>query len=159
FDYDVALLGGGGANDITFIGTNPVGGRPTFGPSGSVLIGTESGTSNNVDVFGNFPVNAPAPARTATTAPARGDVPPVPGVPPASPPSEMSSTPTAPTSLSEASPALTTGMPSPTSHAVRRVRHGLHHPGFHRMTPSAVVRHRHGRATVSHPGPAHRPGR
>jgi hypothetical protein len=38
FDCDVALLGGSGANDITLIGTNPVRGMPTFGPSGSILI-------------------------------------------------------------------------------------------------------------------------
>jgi hypothetical protein len=53
FDYDVAILGGSGKNDITFIGTNPVGGTPTFGPSGSVFIDGNGGT---VDVFNNFPV-------------------------------------------------------------------------------------------------------
>ena len=53
FDYDVAILGGSGKNDITFIGTNPTGGTPTFGPSGSVFIDGNGGT---VDVFGNFPV-------------------------------------------------------------------------------------------------------
>jgi hypothetical protein len=53
FDYDVAIVGGSGNNDITFIGTNPVGGTPTFGPSGSVFI---DGGFGNVDVFGNFPV-------------------------------------------------------------------------------------------------------
>jgi hypothetical protein len=53
FDYDVAIVGGSGDNDITFIGTNPVGGTPTFGPSGSVFI---DGGFGNVDVFGNFPV-------------------------------------------------------------------------------------------------------
>jgi hypothetical protein len=52
-DYDVAIVGGSGNNDITFIGTNPVGGAPTFGPSGSVFI---DGGFGNVDVFGNFPV-------------------------------------------------------------------------------------------------------
>jgi hypothetical protein len=53
FDWDVAIVGGSGDNDITFIGTNPVGGAPTFGPSGSVFI---DGGFGNVDVFGNFPV-------------------------------------------------------------------------------------------------------
>jgi hypothetical protein len=53
FDYDVAIMGGSGDNDITFIGTNPVGGTPTFGPSGSVFIDGNGGT---VDVFNNFPV-------------------------------------------------------------------------------------------------------
>jgi hypothetical protein len=53
FDYDVAIVGGSGNNDITFIGTNPVGGTPTFGPSGSVFIDGNGGT---VDVFNNFPV-------------------------------------------------------------------------------------------------------
>jgi hypothetical protein len=53
FDWDVAIVGGSGSNDITFIGTNPVGGTPTFGPSGSVFI---DGGFGNVDVFGNFPV-------------------------------------------------------------------------------------------------------
>jgi hypothetical protein len=53
FDYDVAIVGGSGKNDITFIGTNPVGGTPTFGPSGSVFIDGNGGT---VDVFNNFPV-------------------------------------------------------------------------------------------------------
>ena len=53
FDYDVAIVGGSGNNDITFIGTNPVGGTPTFGPSGSVFI---DGGFGNVDVFNNFPV-------------------------------------------------------------------------------------------------------
>jgi hypothetical protein len=52
FDYDVAILGGSGSNDITFVGTNP-GGHPTFGPSGAVFIDGNGGT---VDVFGNFPV-------------------------------------------------------------------------------------------------------
>jgi hypothetical protein len=53
FDYDVAIVGGTGNNDITFIGTNPVGGTPTFGPAGSVFIDGNGGT---VDVFNNFPV-------------------------------------------------------------------------------------------------------
>ena len=53
FDWDVAIVGGSGNNDITFIGTDPVGGDPTFGPSGSVFI---DGGFGNVDVFGNFPV-------------------------------------------------------------------------------------------------------
>jgi hypothetical protein len=51
FAYDVALFGGSGNNDITFIGTNPVGGTPTFGPAGSVFIDGNGGT---VDAFGNF---------------------------------------------------------------------------------------------------------
>jgi hypothetical protein len=49
----VAIVGGSANNDITFIGTNPVGGAPTFGRSGSVSI---DGGGGNVDVFGNFPV-------------------------------------------------------------------------------------------------------
>lgn len=56
FDDDVALLGGSGDNDITFIGTNPVGGTPTFGPSGSILIDPGFGGDDQVDVFGNLPV-------------------------------------------------------------------------------------------------------
>src|SRR5262249_1585992 len=52
FDYDVALFGGSGDNDFTFIVTNPVGGTPTFGPSGSVFLDGNGGT---VDVFGNCP--------------------------------------------------------------------------------------------------------
>jgi hypothetical protein len=56
FDYDVAILGGGGDNDITFIGTNPVGGAPTFGPSGSILIDPGFNGNEQVDVFGNYPV-------------------------------------------------------------------------------------------------------
>jgi hypothetical protein len=47
-------VGGSGNNDITFIGTNPVGGTPTFGPSGAVFI---DGGFGHVDVFGNFPVD------------------------------------------------------------------------------------------------------
>jgi uncharacterized protein (TIGR03118 family) len=53
FNYDVALLGGSGANSITFIGTNPVGGAPTFGAAGSVFIDANGG---KVNVFGNYPV-------------------------------------------------------------------------------------------------------
>jgi hypothetical protein len=53
FDWDVAIVGGSGDNDITFIGTNPQGANPTFGPSGSVFIDGNGGT---VDVFNNFPV-------------------------------------------------------------------------------------------------------
>jgi hypothetical protein len=53
FDYDVAIMGGSGKNDITFTGTDPVGGAPTFGPSGSVFI---DGGLGDVDVFGDFPV-------------------------------------------------------------------------------------------------------
>ena len=53
FAYDVAIVGGSGNNDVTFIGTNPVGGTPTFGPAGSVFIDANGGTA---DVFGNFPV-------------------------------------------------------------------------------------------------------
>jgi hypothetical protein len=52
-EYDVALLGGSGDNDITLVGTNPVGGTPTSGPAGSVFL---DGTRGTVDVFGNFPV-------------------------------------------------------------------------------------------------------
>jgi hypothetical protein len=57
FDYDVAILGGSGVNDITFIGTNPVGGTPTFGPSGSILIAPGFGGDDQVDVFGNYRVD------------------------------------------------------------------------------------------------------
>jgi hypothetical protein len=53
FAYDVAIMGGSGHNDITFTGTNPLGGTPTFEPSGSVLIDGDGGT---VDTFGTFPV-------------------------------------------------------------------------------------------------------
>jgi hypothetical protein len=56
FDWDVAILGGDGNNDITFIGTNPSDGAPTFGPAGSVFIDGGFGDHNLVDVFGNFPV-------------------------------------------------------------------------------------------------------
>jgi hypothetical protein len=56
FGWDVALQGGSGRNDITFVGTNPPGGTPTFGPAGSVLIDGGFGDHNTVDVFGNFPV-------------------------------------------------------------------------------------------------------
>jgi hypothetical protein len=56
FDWDVAIVGGSGNNDITFIGTNPAGGTPTFGPSGSVFIDGGGDGTNPVDVFGNFPV-------------------------------------------------------------------------------------------------------
>jgi uncharacterized protein (TIGR03118 family) len=53
FEYDVGLIGGSGDNAITFTGTNPVGGAPTFGPAGAVFLDGNGGT---VDVFGNFPV-------------------------------------------------------------------------------------------------------
>jgi hypothetical protein len=53
FAWDVALQGGAGANDITFVGTNPPGGTPSFGPAGSVFI---DGGGGHVDTFGNFPV-------------------------------------------------------------------------------------------------------
>jgi uncharacterized protein (TIGR03118 family) len=56
FNYDVALFGGAATNTITFVGTNPVGGTPTFGPSGSVFIDGGAGGHNRVDVFGNFPI-------------------------------------------------------------------------------------------------------
>jgi hypothetical protein len=55
FAYDVAIQGGSGRNDITFVGNNQ-GGTPSFGPAGSVLIDAGPGNHNNVDVFGNFPV-------------------------------------------------------------------------------------------------------
>jgi hypothetical protein len=60
FIYDVAIQGGEGKNDITFVGTNPAGGTPSFGPGGSVFI---DGGGGVVDVLGNFPatvVNAQA---------------------------------------------------------------------------------------------------
>ena len=56
FVYDIAILGGSGTNDITFVGVNP-GGHPSFGPGGSVLIDAGPGDDNTVDVFGNFPVD------------------------------------------------------------------------------------------------------
>src|SRR5262249_41074684 len=56
FDDDVALLGGSGANDITFVGTNPAGGTPTFGPSASILVDPDAAGNEQVDVFGNYPV-------------------------------------------------------------------------------------------------------
>jgi hypothetical protein len=52
FVYDVAILGGSGKNNITFVGVNP-GGSPSFGPADAVFI---DGGGGNVDVFGNFPV-------------------------------------------------------------------------------------------------------
>jgi hypothetical protein len=52
FAYDVAILGGSGANNITFVGVNP-GGQPNFGPADAVFI---DGGGGSVDVFGNFPV-------------------------------------------------------------------------------------------------------
>jgi hypothetical protein len=55
FAYDVAIQGGSGTNHITFVGVNP-GGKPTFGPAGTVLIDAGPGDNNTVDVFGNFPV-------------------------------------------------------------------------------------------------------
>jgi hypothetical protein len=55
FAYDIAIIGGRKKNDITFIGTNPSGGTPSFGPSGSVFIDGGFGTNSTVDVFGNFP--------------------------------------------------------------------------------------------------------
>jgi hypothetical protein len=56
FAYDVAIQGGGGNNDITFVGTNPSGGTPKFGPAGAVVINGGFGGQNQVDTFGNFPV-------------------------------------------------------------------------------------------------------
>lgn len=56
FGFDVAIVGGSKRNDITFIGTNPSGGTPTFGPADAVFIDGGFGRHNNVDVFGNFPV-------------------------------------------------------------------------------------------------------
>ena len=53
FAFDVAIQGGSGTNNITFVGVNP-GGSPTFSPAGSVFI---DGGSGDVDVFGNFPVD------------------------------------------------------------------------------------------------------
>jgi hypothetical protein len=55
FAYDIAIQGGTGKNNITFVGVNP-GGTPGFGPAGSVLIDAGPGNANHVDVFGNFPV-------------------------------------------------------------------------------------------------------
>jgi hypothetical protein len=55
FAYDVAIQGGAGKNNITFVGVN-AGGTPSFGPGGSVFIDGGPGNHNHVDVFGNFPV-------------------------------------------------------------------------------------------------------
>jgi hypothetical protein len=55
FAYDIAIQGGTGTNNITFVGVNP-GGNPSFGPAGSVLIDAGPGNHNHVQVFGNFPV-------------------------------------------------------------------------------------------------------
>ena len=52
-DCDVAIPGGSGDNDFTFIGINAVGGTFTFGPAGSVIIDGNGGT---VEVFGDFSV-------------------------------------------------------------------------------------------------------
>jgi hypothetical protein len=52
FGVDVAIQGGSGKNNITFVGVNP-GGSPTFGPAGSAFI---DGAGGPVDVFGNYPV-------------------------------------------------------------------------------------------------------
>jgi hypothetical protein len=56
FAFDVAIQGGSGRNNITFVGDNPSGGTPTFGPAGEVLIDAGPGDDNHVDVSGNFPV-------------------------------------------------------------------------------------------------------
>jgi uncharacterized protein (TIGR03118 family) len=56
FDEDVVIQGSQGTNDITFVGINPAGGTPTFGPTGSILIDSGFGTDDQVDVFGNYPV-------------------------------------------------------------------------------------------------------
>jgi hypothetical protein len=56
FAFDIALVGGSGRNNTTFVGVNN-GGSPTFGPSGSVFIDGGFGTHSDVDVFGNFPVD------------------------------------------------------------------------------------------------------
>jgi hypothetical protein len=55
FAYDIAIQGGSGNNNITFVGVNP-GGQPSFGPGGSVFIDGGFGGNNTVNVFGNFPV-------------------------------------------------------------------------------------------------------
>jgi hypothetical protein len=54
FGYDIAIQGGSGTNNITFVGVNP-GGTPTF-VGGEVFIDGGPGGNNTVDVFGNFPV-------------------------------------------------------------------------------------------------------
>ena len=55
FAYDIAIQGGSGTNNITFVGVN-LGGHPSFGPSDSVFLDGGPGHHNTVDVFGNFPV-------------------------------------------------------------------------------------------------------
>jgi hypothetical protein len=161
FNYDVAILGGSGANDITFIGTNPVGGTPTFRPVGSVLIDTDSGTSNTVDVFGNFPVNSTASAQSGPTTAGRVD--PAPADPPASsaaPPSATSNdVAAAPPSQLPSTSGAPSGMSSPTSASVQSVRRGAHPLGHHRMTPAARIRPLHRPGPGTHRGHAHRPGR
>jgi hypothetical protein len=67
--------------------------------------------------------------------------------------------PTAPTSMTAASPAMTTGISSPTPHRGRPVRRGVHPPGIHRMAPAADVRPMHGPRTGLHLGYAHHPAR
>jgi hypothetical protein len=61
FDYDIAIQGGTGKNDITFGGANAAegnpSGSPTFGPSGVVSIDGGPGGPNHAAVFGNFPVD------------------------------------------------------------------------------------------------------
>jgi hypothetical protein len=57
FAFDVAIVGGSEKNDIIFDGNNAAGGKPTFGPSGSVFIDGGLGTASDVDVMGNFPVD------------------------------------------------------------------------------------------------------
>jgi hypothetical protein len=44
------------ASPAMAIGTNPVGGTPTFRPSGSILIAPGFGHDDLVDVFGNYRV-------------------------------------------------------------------------------------------------------
>src|SRR5262245_19040330 len=52
-DFDVAILGDSGDNEIVFIGTNAAGGTSTFGPADSVIIDGNGGT---MGVVGDFPV-------------------------------------------------------------------------------------------------------
>jgi hypothetical protein len=55
FVWDVAIFGGSDMNNITFNGNNQMGGTPSFGPSGAVLI--DGGLGESVaTVSGNFPV-------------------------------------------------------------------------------------------------------
>ena len=61
FNNDIEIVGGGGSNNITFKGVINPGGKPTFDPTGSVLIdgGSPGNVKNNhviISPDNNFPV-------------------------------------------------------------------------------------------------------